>query len=67
VELPTEMRNDQLYWITLGLMLVFVGVVLTFVSVYGAGDKLLCDRIMYSDNWTLGYLRNVSSICSNGM
>ena len=25
-----------------------------------------CDTMMYSDNWTLGYLRNVSACCSNG-
>ena len=25
-----------------------------------------CDTIMYSDNWTLGYLREVARFCSNG-
>jgi len=28
--------------------------------------KIQCDQMMYSDNWTLGYLRNVSAYCSNG-
>ena len=27
---------------------------------------ILCDRIMYSDNWTLGYLREIAKLCSNG-
>ena len=28
--------------------------------------KVTCDRLMYSDDWELGYLREVARLCSNG-
>jgi len=29
-------------------------------------NATLCSSMMYSDNWTLGYLREIAKLCSNG-
>jgi hypothetical protein len=45
---------------------------LVFAIAYGQNAtnttalKINCDRLMYSDDWDLGYLRDVARQCSNG-
>lgn len=52
----------ELGMLTLSLLFLFLMLNLTNATQL----DINCDSIMYSDNWTLGYLRNVSAYCSNG-
>jgi len=61
--------NKETIFILLGLgLMVFA---FWFAIAYGQPNAtnstdILCDKIMYSDNWTLGYLREIAKLCSNG-
>jgi len=60
--------NRETIFILLGLgLMVFA---FWFAIAYGSNatnsTKINCDRMMYSDNWTLGYLREIAKLCSNG-
>jgi hypothetical protein len=63
------MRTDaKAMIITIIVMGIVCGVILGIAFGFTAEEKLNidCDRMMYSDNWTLGYLRNISAYCSGG-
>jgi len=62
--------NKETIFILLGL--AFVVFAFWFAITYSYPENatnstdILCDKIMYSDQWTLGYLREIVKLCSNG-
>jgi len=63
VQNMTLMSKETIF-ILLGLgLMVFA---FWFAIAYSDAPKVDCNTIVYSSNWTLAFLRNVTAICSNG-
>ena len=58
----TILMTKETIFILLGLgLMVFA---FWFAIAYSDAPKVDCNTIVYSSNWTLEYLRNVTSYCS---
>jgi hypothetical protein len=67
----TMINEDRLVLIiAIAALILLASVTITFLALLyqiAKGDlDLNCDTIVYSTNWTLEKLRNITRICSNG-
>jgi len=62
---------EKIFAIIFLLVMITVAVFVAYgssnsTSTNSTALKITCDRLMYSDDWELGYLREVARLCSNG-
>ena len=58
------MSKKETIFILLGLGLMVFAFWFAIAYSYSSSPKVDCNTVVYSSNWTLEYLRNVTSYCS---
>jgi len=60
------MSKKETIFILLGLGLMVFAFWFAIAYSDAPSPKVDCNTVVYSSNWTLAFLRNMTAICSNG-